>query len=697
MITMRAYTNFMRNFDEADFYRKSIEVVGEDQGIAADATKEELLLQAFPEGGVMLSDVVSVVGIKLQRGNIGIEGEVEFFQDGESVDYYETNEYGFGKIVFAPEQGSTYTLQYEDLSYTLPTSQSQGVAMRTRTTEELIVVSIDEKGVPDITEYSALIISDNQVIYHENLTGPILKLVKEKLPTGLITIAILTPDNRPVCERLLFNHYDIDSEFVDIGEPSPEPGTRTLVDIPIDVYNIDGDPLAASLSAAVVDKRYYAETQGIRSQWLLSSEIKGYIQDPDQYLVETSEEVIDKTDLLLLTHGWRSYDWDKSISLGFPKEQELPFGGRVVKPKSVNEGLKTYGSVSILDDNFDILPIETDEQGNFSLNDLGRSGTLPLFFQMGTKKPRDDQKIGGSAKGNTDVEILLDQPDIHPISEEDIMPQFSHQNAATQKPSYQVDAVSGDDFYVDEGLLIDEVTIEAKKLDQWVEYYDDVIDYSPGGSSRIFTDNIASIGGYDDIYDILRGRATGIEITFSYSGQSRHDVVIRGFSTGLIAATSENNAARFLLNGSKVSAPTIEAINPIDIAFVDVIKGLSELAQYGEYGSAGIIAVYLKPPGARSSSRTSTGKKKTTGVYVDYQAYSSAKEFYKVNYGADGSYEKESIRRTVHWEPLINTDEEGVATISFYTSEYIGTYHIDIQGMTAAGEPLSQRISFTVQ
>ena len=696
-ITLRAYTNYMRNFDDADFFRKSLEVVGSEQAVGSEDQNEDVLLQAFPEGGVLLSDVVSVVGIKLQRGNSGIEGEIELFQDGESVDLYETNKFGFGKIVFTPKQGSVYTIQYDDQDYTLPEPKSQGVNIRTRTTEDLFIISIDEKGVSDIAEYTALIISANQVIYNEILAGPILKLEKEYLPTGLITLAILTPDNRPVCERLLFNHYDIDSEFLDIGAPSPEPGTRTLIEIPIDVYDIEGDPIQASFSAAVVDNRYYATAQGIRTEWLLSSEIKGYIEDPDQYLVENSEEVIDKTDLLLLTQGWRTYDWDKTVTLDYAKEQGLPINGRVVKPKKVNDGLKTYGTVSILDENFDILPLESDEEGYFSISDLGRTGELPLFFQMGTKKPKEDSEIGGSAKGNTDIEILLDQPDIHPITEGDIMSQLGYQNSATQKPSYQVDAIPDDEFIVNEGLLIDEVTIKAKKLDQWVEYYDDDIDYSLSGANRIFTDNIAAIGGYDDIYDILRGRATGIEITFSVSGESRHDVVIRGFSTGLIEGTEGNNAAKFLLNGSAVSASTIEAINPIDIAFVDVIKGLSALTQYGEYGSAGIVAVYLKPPGARSNSRAPSKKKKNTGVYADYQAYSQAKAFYKVNYGAAGSYEKESIRRTVHWEPMIRTDDEGTASISFYTSDYIGTYHIDVQGVTDTGQPLSQTVRFTIK
>ena len=191
---------------------------------------------------------------------------------------------------------------------------------------------------------------------------------------------------------------------------------------------------------------------------MLSSEVKGYIQNPEQYLVENSEEVIERTDLLLLTQGWRTYDWDESMTIEFPKQRDLPIRGRVVKPKKVNEGLKTYGSVSILDENFDILPLETDEDGYFTIADLDRSGELPLFFQMGTKKPKDETKIGGAAKGNTDVEILMQLTETHPATDNDLNPHYLPNAKVKKQTNYQVEALPDDEFYVDEGLLIDAVS-----------------------------------------------------------------------------------------------------------------------------------------------------------------------------------------------------------------------------------------------
>ena len=694
-ITLRAYTGYMRNFDDSLFFRKQIEVVGISEGHIARDQDDKVVLQAFPEGGDLLNDIVSIAGVKLLNGNKGISGTLTLYEDDEPINDIETNEVGLGKFVLKPQQGSTYTIKYGEESYTLPKALDIGLHLRTRTTTEAITIYIDQRGVTNSPEHSIMLISDGQVLYNEKIADPILKLPKKELPTGLLTVVIIDPNGRPIHERLLFNHYGIDRLSVDVATEESYT-TRQSITIPIDVLAGDRSDVPASLSISVVDNRYFSSSSDIVSSFLLESEIKGMIENPSQYLKTNDIEVINKTDLLLLTQGWRRYNWEQPERIDYPKEQGIALSGRTVKAKKVNQGLKTYGTLSIIDEDFDIIPMETDDQGYFNLGEIGRYDEVPLFFQLGTKKQKEKNQLGGTARGNTDIQILLDRPTSHPITDNDIITGYDLATASGEQLDYQVDALADDEFYIDEGLLLDEVTIEAKKVDEWVDYYDDVINYAPSGN-RVFTDNIPSLGVYTDIYDILRGRVTGIEITRSASGNSRRDVIIRGSSSGLSAGTRGNNAAGFLLNGSLVSASTAESINPVDIAFIDVIKGLNQLTQFGSEGSGGIIAIYLKPPGARSNSRTSTrSSKKDNGLNIDYQAYSSAKEFYKPNYGADGSYEKSTIRRTVHWQPLLKLYEGGSAEISFYTSDYIGTYHIDIQGISADGTPISHQTTFNV-
>ena len=50
--------------------------------------------------------------------------------------------------------------------------------------------------------------------------------------------------------------------------------------------------------------------QGNMKTWmLLSSEVRGYIRDVDYYFESDDKEHRQNADLLMLTQGWRRYDW----------------------------------------------------------------------------------------------------------------------------------------------------------------------------------------------------------------------------------------------------------------------------------------------------------------------------------------------------------------------------------------------------
>lgn len=52
-------------------------------------------------------------------------------------------------------------------------------------------------------------------------------------------------------------------------------------------------------------------------------------------------------------------------------------------------------------------------------------------------------------------------------------------------------------------------------------------------------------------------------------------------------------------------------------------------------------------------------------------AYYRPKEFYTHKYDKLGKNDKPDFRRTVHWEPIIETDNDGKATITFYNTDRV--------------------------
>ncbi|WP_338048445.1 TonB-dependent receptor plug domain-containing protein [Polaribacter marinus] len=89
-------------------------------------------------------------------------------------------------------------------------------------------------------------------------------------------------------------------------------------------------------------------------------------------------------------------------------------------------------------------------------------------------------------------------------------------------------------------------------------------------------------GQFDNIYDYLRGKFPGVNI-------SSDDVIsIRGYGS-----INGNMTPLFVVNGSNVSQETFGQIIPNDIKSVTILKG-PETARYGVRGSNGVIVITTK-------------------------------------------------------------------------------------------------------
>ncbi len=122
----------------------------------------------------------------------------------------------------------------------------------------------------------------------------------------------------------------------------------------------------AHISVAVIDADDKGLNYGagnILTGMLLSSEVKGFIEDPDYYFADQSQARRDQLDLLLLVQGWRRYEWNcMTQRLGthfypyYKNEQKLEVSGEILsltnkqlkKPLFLNTQI-TYNNKYIVD------------------------------------------------------------------------------------------------------------------------------------------------------------------------------------------------------------------------------------------------------------------------------------------------------------------------------------------------------------
>jgi TonB-dependent SusC/RagA subfamily outer membrane receptor len=133
----------------------------------------------------------------------------------------------------------------------------------------------------------------------------------------------------------------------------------------------------------------------------------------------------------------------------------------------------------------------------------------------------------------------------------------------------------------------------------------------------------------------------------------------------------------------------VMSISVQDVEQVDVLKGASA-SIYGSRASGGVISVLTK----RGSPNYDLAKEVPPGSLLTKLAgYSPTREFYAPRYEGKKTDESKVLeqrpdyRTTLHWAPLIQTDSEGKATVSFFTSDAKTDIRIRVEGMTTNGLP----------
>ena len=135
---------------------------------------------------------------------------------------------------------------------------------------------------------------------------------------------------------------------------------------------------------------------------LLKSELAGYIQDPNYYFVDPSDQTRSDLDMLMLTQGYHRFEWKKILAdndkpLAYQPEKGFSLSGMVATPsgKAIAKGrviLTSLRSKIALD-------TLTDSGGKFAFRNLVFSDTGKVV--VNAKK----------ANGGSNVVLTIDKPD----------------------------------------------------------------------------------------------------------------------------------------------------------------------------------------------------------------------------------------------------------------------------------------------
>lgn len=321
--TFRAYTNWMRNFSEANHFEQPLDVLDPESDSFVRLTERApgVDVQVLPEGGHAVAGIPSVYGIIIKDasgyGIPGVEGTITD-ADGKEVTRFKVNQFGIGRLRLTPREGEAYTVRFSYLgslvTMTIPPPDPVGVTVEISDLKEQVGLTFRTR-FEDPSQTRALYFltfhngdSIRGVPVDLGRAGEVIKIIPDSdLFTGMNVFTLFDPAGEPLLERLYF-HADGLTFHTEINTCAQ--GKGDSLQIWLEVPGLDPDRFH-SLSVSVLPENSKANRghHNLPSYTLLQPYVKGPIENASYYFRAVTTRKQYELDNLLLTQGWSSYSW----------------------------------------------------------------------------------------------------------------------------------------------------------------------------------------------------------------------------------------------------------------------------------------------------------------------------------------------------------------------------------------------------
>ncbi len=660
----RTYTNWMRNFDPDFYYEQPITIVNTlklSSGITIPE-KNNYDIQFFPEGGNLVNGLPSTIGFKSVNQNgegANCSGKI-IDQDNNTITTFQSLHAGMGSFVLTPNKEDTYKaiIKINDtvIIKQLPIVYNEGIVMSLKDTNANKI---------QITVYSMGSLS-NSSVYLFTQCRDILKSVqsnqlengkciffvdKKNLEDGISDFTIFNSERQPVCERLYFKQPE-KKLIIEAICDQKEYSTRKKVSINLFVKDKLNLPIEANMSMSVflIDSLQSVKHTDIFSYFMLTSELKGRIEFPEYYFENNDKESSVAIDNLILTQGWRRFNWQDVLQNKKPYFQFVP----------ENEGLVISGKL-------------TDKKTGLGDNNVTAWLTVP-----------GENFVLSNSTSNTNGTIKFNVQNFYGSNQ--IIVQINNQTNS----SYNIDLVNEySDRYSSKRnseLFLSKSwknQLEYRSTNTQVENA-----YTVEKKQHTFSlqslDTTAFYGISDKQYylDDYTRFITMEEVMREYVKEIRVRKQSDNFYFKALNSTYKTffeDGPLVLIDGVPVfNVDKIMAFDPLKIKKIEIISrkyyfGSSTydgIVSYKTYN--GDLAGYQLDPNA---------------VVLEYDGLQREREFYSPVYETNEQAESRlpDFRNLLFWSPEIYTGIDGMKKLSFYTSDVTGRFAVIVQGITATG------------
>jgi hypothetical protein len=711
---IRAYTQWMRNTDPEYFFDHTFTVgnpADTKLPVAAKSVLQQTDVQFFPEGGNLVYGLTSKVAFKAV-GSDGfgkaISGKITD-NDNTEIAQVATLHAGMGTFLLKPVIGKTYTahINFADGStkaMLLSTPLNEGYVLSVfQPNKDSVLVRIQASSAMQQSTVNLIGHSSGETIFASPIkitdAATSLWLDKRGFPSGIAQFTIFNSNSEPLNERIAFIKSN-DELKVTVDSAKTITKSKEHVRINLKVADSEKRLAESTLSVAVIDEDKIPVDESaestIFSNILLTSDLKGYIEKPNYYFTADTDEVNRALDNLMLTQGYRRFEW-KTVNTII--DAKPTFAAEDIS-SSISGLVTTLTHKPLPDAKVKLFAVRaavmkdtvTDANGRFKFDKMFIGDSLKFTLQARTPD-------------NTDKAIIT----------LDTVAQMSSQvTLRNNKNTADADIIKARlQKAMDEGKPIDlsgmhvlkQVDIRAaKKALPKIEILPQAIFTVPEGSvDKIIT--IPDPENYNNLRMFLQSGIQGVSIQIDEVGRkllvdmrpaNPPPGVAETLSPFLPPLVPEEPADQFLgkeigiiVDGRKVRGRTeadeiLEgSILADDIAKIEVVRTNTALVNSlrGQNDRfIGFVLLFTKTGAWRKGYNPSI-------TNVIPKGFNKVRKFYSPVYNnLESAASIPDFRTTIYWNPYIGVDTSGKASFDFFNADGPGTYRIVVEGINANGE-----------
>ena len=721
----------------------SVYLKAAEDGLYGNNVKKTISLQFYPEGGKLVigkKSRVAVMAVDDSGFPYQSDGHVMNAAD-DVVANFKTDSLGRGSFFVVPD-GNPCTVQMRNKKndigqsvqlFGMPKAEKEGCVLALDAVSDDMLATLQCSDGMSGCMLGCVIMNNGNIVYCDTMSAePLIEIAldRSRQRAGVNQFTVFDSNGRILAERLYFVCPPKDSEC-SISFTAEVDSIRPCGRVCVDVRSLPKSTL--SFSAMDATAMTNGSVGNMKTWMLLSSDVRGYIDNVNFYFEEDDYRHRQAADLLMLTQGWRRYDWE--VMCGVERMSEFRRAEDKFYVKGKLGGLRRTDSVAnVAMEAFLYNTSGESLVGTAMTDSLGR-----YVFEM----PFVDGEWNMQKK--TRKENLLKDYSVCVDRQFSPQPVYVDRAALRLSPPMEPNMVANNNMFPDSAktdvrrafpetdVLIGNVTVKAKRKyftnDDWkyknemygrenaTLFYDidkereDMLDMGeeiPDIFSFLCRKNVLfgnpectnlpNVGAGDAAGDAALDYNGGM----TYAGRPIKWIVDNGETSCALLELSGRDTDMHIQSVLRSMATVLNS--PVDVValYSDEIpaactsRAVSLIDPFFPVRMDEIRSLYIVPYSPKEQNQAVriyiyTHKKFTTesqkGLRRTYfQGFNRPSVFKMEDYSVIPPMA--DFRRTIYWNPCVRTDANGRAKVEFYNNSTCREMFVSVEGMSDDGKIL---------